>query len=304
MKREVIKLKNDFEDTLYGIAWTCNKPKANVMIFTGMQETASRYDDFAKFLNENHYDVYCLDHYGQGLNIKDGDVRGLWPDSGFSKQVKTFGQLEVELKNTGLPTYIFAHSMGSFMAQEYIQRFHTRVNKTVICGSDYANPFLMKFAYLLSLCMVNKKNQDLPNKTLAKLVTGNFAKAIKNRKTDFDWLSYNTDNVKRYIDDPKCGFIATGRFYREFLKGMARISKKMFLRKVRRTTPIFIIAGVEDPVGHMGKGPMKLEKVYKSYGLKNVKLKLYPNMRHEILNENNNREVYKDILEFFDKEDK
>jgi len=301
MAKTVIKINNKANDTLYGIAWTCAKPKANVMIFTGMQETAARYDDFANFLNSHNYDVYCIDHYGQGLNIKDGDVRGIWPKSGFSKMVKTFGSLEAELKKSGLPVYIFSHSMGSFMAQDYIQRFRETVDKVVLCGSDYASPVLMGFAFTLAKVMVKQKNYDLPNEKMAKLVTGPFAKAVKDRKTDFDWLSYNEENVKKYIDDPKCGFIATGGFYREFLKGMKRIGKNKFIRKVPKGIHILIIAGTEDPVGHNGKGPKKLYKNYMKHGIRRVELKLYPHMRHEILNEKNNKIVYQDVLEFLEK---
>ncbi len=301
MAKELIKITNSFGDTLYGYGWTIKKPKANVIIITGMQETAERYDNFATFLNKNGYDVFCIDHYGQGLNIKDVKLPGVWPESGFSKSVKTFGDVEHTLLKTGLPVYIFAHSMGSFMAQEYIQRFHERVNKVVLCGTDYASPFKMKFAYRLSKTLVPADKRDIPNKKLANLVTGSFAKTVKNRKTDFDWLSYNEDNVKKYMEDPKCGFVATGGFYREFLKGMRRIGKAKFINKIRPTVTIFIIAGKEDPVGHMGKGPTKLYKKYKHLGVDNISLKLYDHMRHEVLNEKDNKTVYNDILEFFNK---
>lgn len=301
MAKQLIKITNSFGDTLYGYGWNIDKPKANVIIITGMQETAERYDDFATFLNHHGFDVFCIDHYGQGLNIKDMDIPGIWPESGFSKSVKTFGDIEHTLLKTGLPVYIFAHSMGSFMAQEYLQRFHERVNKVVLCGTDYANPVFMHFAYKLSKIMVPDHKRNLPSKKMAGLVTGNFAKAVKNRKTDFDWLSYNTENVTKYIADPKCGFVATGGFYREFLKGMRRIGKSKFIHKIRPTVSIYIIAGKEDPVGHMGKGPLKLFKKYKRLGVDNVSLKLYEHMRHEILNENNHDIVYQDILEFFNK---
>lgn len=299
MAKELIQFKNSFNDTLLGLAWENAKAKANIVIFTGMQETAERYDGFASFLNKYGFSVFCLDHYGQGLNIKENDAKGIWPKSGFSKSVKTFGEFIDKLKKSNVPTYIFAHSMGSFMAQDFIQRFPDKVNKAVICGSDYAKPGLMKFAYTLSKILVTKKKRDLPNKTLANLVTGAFAKAVKNAKTDFDWLSYNEENVQKYIKDPKCGFVATGGFYSEFLKGMKRISKKKFLKKINPSVKLLIIAGEEDPVGHMGKGPKKLFEQYSKLGIKDVKLKLYKNMRHEILNETNKDIVYKEVLEFF-----
>lgn len=301
MSKQLIKFTNSFGDTLQGYCWATKKPKANVIIITGMQETAERYDNFATFLNQNGYDVFCIDHYGQGLNIKDIKAPGIWPASGFSKSVKTFGEFELTLHKSNLPIYIFAHSMGSFMAQDYIQRIHGKVTKVILCGSDYASPAKMGFAYSLSKILVPSKKSDLPNSTLANLVTGAFGKSVKNRKTDFDWLSYNEENVKKYMADPKCGFVATGGFYREFLKGMRRIGKRKFLNKIDPTTSIFVIAGIEDPVGHMGKGPKKLYSKYKQLGIKNVSLKLYEHMRHEILNENDNKMVYNDILEFFNK---
>ncbi len=301
MAKNLIKLVNRHNETLYGYAWTTKKPKANIMIFTGMQETAERYDDFANYLNANNFDVYCIDHYGQGLNIKDGDVRGIWPNNGFSRTVKTFAELDDKLQKTGLPVYIFAHSMGSFMAQDYMQRFAQKVKKVVLCGTDYPNPAVMAFAHTLARMMVNDEKRDLPNEKLAKLVTGAFSKKVKNRRTDFDWLSYNQANVDKYIADPKCGFIATGGFYKDFLKGMKTICKKKYLNNIRRSESVLIIAGEEDPVGHMGKGPTKLYKKYRSLGLTDVTLKLYKHMRHEILNEINNKMVYKEIVDFYNK---
>lgn len=301
MARNVIKVKNPFGDTLYGYSWTCSKPKANILIFTGMQEAAIRYDDFANFLNANHYDVYCLDHYGQGLNINKGENYGIWPTSGFSKTVKSFGQLALELSATGLDNYVFGHSMGSFMVQEYIQRYNRYVGKAIICGSDFASPALMSFAYGISKIITPKRKYDFASKFLANIVTGAFAKAVPNRRTDFDWLSYNQENVDKYIADPLCGFTATGGFYREFLKGMRRICKKRFMKRVHKTIHLLVIAGEEDPVGHMGKGPTKLANRYKELGVRDVNLKLYPKMRHEILNETDHMKVYKDVLEFLDK---
>ena len=301
MSRNVIKVKNPFGDTIYGYAWTCGKPKANILIFTGMQETAIRYDEFAKFLNEHHYDVYCLDHYGQGLNINKDENYGIWPKSGFSKMVKTFGELANQLSETGLDNYVFGHSMGSFMVQEYIQRYNRYVGKAIICGTDYSSPCKMRLAYCLARFLTPNRKRDFTSKKLAKLVTGPFAKAVKNRRTDFDWLSYNKENVDKYIADPLCGFTATGGFYTEFIKGAARPCQKRYMKKIHKTIHLFLIAGAEDPVGHMGKGPTKLANAYKKLGVRDVQLKIYPNMRHEILNENGRKHVYQDVVEFLDK---
>ena len=83
---------------------------------------------------------------------------------------------------------------------------------------------------------------------------------------------------------------------------MARLHKRKFMQKIRKDLDIFIISGEEDPVSNYGKGVLKLEKEYKKLKLQNVSSKIYPHMRHEILNEDNREEVYKDIVAFFKKD--
>ena len=61
---------------------------------------------------------------------------------------------------------------------------------------------------------------------------------------------------------------------------------------------ILIVSGAEDPIGGYSKRVMKLDKMYKKLGLNDVNTIIYPNMRHEILNEINKEVVYNDILNF------
>ena len=82
-----ISFKNRFNDVLFGNSWEIENPKNIVLIVTGMAEHSARYDDFAKFLNENGYSVYCLDHYSQG-NVKNGELSNPVHDY-FSKMIET-----------------------------------------------------------------------------------------------------------------------------------------------------------------------------------------------------------------------
>ena len=120
-------------------------------------------------------------------------------------------------------------------------------------------------------------------------------------KTDCDWLSYNEENVKNYIADPKLGHPSSNGFYRELLKGNRRLYKKKFLEKINKNLPILVTAGCDDPVGAFGKGPKSLVDLYHKLGIRNAELKLYEHMRHEILNEDDKLTVYNDILNFIKK---
>ena len=93
------EFKNRYGDVRRGVCWEITKPKANIMIFEGMEEHVTRYDDFAKFLNQNGYNVYALDTYGQGENVKeDLSDAGFWPEDGFAKMVCAHNEMIEEAK--------------------------------------------------------------------------------------------------------------------------------------------------------------------------------------------------------------
>lgn len=302
MARQNISIKTVNDDILFGFAWECENPQGVVVIATGMEECAYRYDDFANFLNKNGYNVYCIDHYGQGENATELSQLGIVPRSFFSKCVRNLDDIAKKYSIKNKPFIIFGHSMGSFMVQDYIQRYAKRPAKAIIMGSNGNNAKIAyNFGYPLARLVCKLKGEEKEAKFLKSLAVGGYAKSVKHRKTDCDWLSYNEENVKKYIEDPKCGHPSSNGFYRELIKGNHRLYRTKFLQKIRKDLPILIVSGKDDPVGAFGKGPTSLKKLYTKLGLNNVELKLYENMRHEILNEKEKDVVYNDILNFIKK---
>lgn len=301
MKR-TISIKTVNNDILFGFAWEVDQPKGCIFIATGMEEYAERYDSFANFFNQNNYNVYSIDYYGQGENAQSEKELGIVPKSAFSKFVRVLDDLVKKFSIKGLPVIVFGHSMGSFIVQDYIQRYAKHLDKAIICGTDGPNnKTAYSFGYQLARFVCKMRGEDRKAKFLKSLAIGSYAKAVKHRETESDWLSYDKENVQKYIADPKCGVGSSNGFYRELLKGNHRLYKTKFLEKINKDLPILITGGDEDPVGHNGKGPRKLEKLYKKLGIKNVELKLYPNMRHEIHNETGKEQVLKDFLAFIQK---
>ena len=302
IKRQRIELILKNRKKLYGLSWTQDESlKGNIIIVTGMEETASRYNDFAIFLCKNHFNVYCVDAFGQGENVDlDKSNLGIWPTSGFRKMVTAIDDLVALLRLSMVPIYIFSHSMGSFICQDFIQRYPEHVSKVVLCGTGSKN-YAVPFGFLLAKMIVRAKNRDKKAKILNKLMFGSFNKKISNPRTKFDWLSYDNSVVDNYIADPLCGFGPTNGFCYEFLKGLNRLYKDRFLKKINKKLKLFIIAGDEDPVTGYGKSPEKMKKLYNCYGINDVQTKVYSHARHELLNELSpvKEEVYQDILNFF-----
>ena len=68
-----------------------------------------------------------------------------------------------------------------------------------------------------------------------------------------------------------------------------------------KSLSIFLIAGSDDPVIQNENKFLELVDFLKELGYKNVTSKLYKDLKHEILNENEKEIIYKDILKFLNK---
>lgn len=285
-------------ETVRGWYWKADEAEANLTVITGMNEYAFRYDGFARWMNQKKINVWVLDAFGQGLNASSIEKQEIWPRDGFKKNVEAIHLMIQKAKKNGLPTTHMGHSMGSFMTQSLIERYHSCADGIILCGSNGGQKALMDVAHMMATLMVTKKNRDLPNPFLTRVSLGAYAKAVKDRKTDLDWLSYNEENVQSYAADPYCGHMDTGGFWLEFTRGMREIWDLKVMEHISKTERILILAGEEDPVGRCGAGPKWLKDTYRKLGLGEVTMKLYPHMRHEIHNEDGKEEVLSDIAAF------
>lgn len=282
-----------------GNCWKAEPATSNLVFMTGMQEHSERYDHLARYLNDFGISVYVLDAVGQGLNAPRPEDQQKWFKGAFDTNVSAAHQKVMELKEeTKLPTFIMGHSMGSFMTQRYLELFPDSADKVVIWSSNGPRRIKMACAYMLASILTNKRNWDKPSKFISNASFGPYARTVKNRKTDVDWLSYDEENVKDYIADPYCGAENTHGFWKEFLRGMNELYKKKNLKKVSKNEKILIVAGEEDPVGEMGKGPRRLKEMYEKLGVSNVTIFMFPHMRHEIHNETEKHLVYKVLSDF------
>ena len=95
--------------------------------------------------------------------------------------------------------------------------------------------------------------------------------------------------------------IAMAQLWIDFLDGIAEISKPAHKAKIPKELPIYIFAGDKDPSCDDGRGSTNLANEYREAGLKNVTAKIYPDGRHEMLNETNRNEVIADLVSWLHK---
>ena len=89
-------------------------------------------------------------------------------------------------------------------------------------------------------------------------------------------------------------------FYNDMMKGLEYVNKPATAQKVRKDLPMYLIAGDNDPVSKNGKQVKDVFEMYKNTGISDISMKLYEDARHEILNETNKDEVYKDVLNWLE----
>ena len=130
---------------------------------------------------------------------------------------------------------------------------------------------------------------------LHSMADGAYSKAVKNSRTDFDWLSTDPAQVDAYINDSKCGQMFTVGGYATLTALTGEVVRAESASKVPKVLPLLFIAGGEDPVGDCGRGVRKAAEEYRNAGVQSVETKIYAGMRHEILNEPGRARVMADV---------
>ncbi|WP_431029569.1 alpha/beta fold hydrolase [Lysinibacillus sp. LZ02] len=274
-----------------------NLLRGHIHILHGMAEHCGRYDTYAKQLADMGYFVSMHDHRGHGQTSDRNGKLGFFAEhKGFERVVRdVFEVTQLIRKNRDLPPMIlFGHSMGSFIARRYVQLFSTTIKALILCGTG-AGTRLHEIGNRVANILAQTKGKNIPSELMDKLSFGSFNKSVLNPSTMFDWLSRDPQEVQKYIDDPKCGFIGTHQFFADVTYGISLISKKEEMARVRHDLPVLLISGSEDPVGDYGVGVFKVAEQLTEAGLENVCVYLFEGMRHEILNETNKEQVYEVI---------
>ena len=284
---------------IYARCWLpSDEPKAIIQVAHGMAEHGERYEDFAKYLCQKGLALFINDHVGHGKSVKSDDDLGYFGErNGWDTLVEDERTLTELIKTEfpEIPVIFFGHSMGSFIAREYVRRYgkDERIKAAVFCGSSGKNP-ASAIAIVLTDTIAKIKGSKHRSKFIDKIAFGPYNKKTENR-TAFDWLSTDKTEVDKYIADKYCGYLFTTAGYRDLFTLLNNVSGKDWYDSIYENLPLLIIAGEEDPVGTYGKGIKEIYNNLVASGKKDVTIKLYPGMRHEILNEVDRVQVYEYI---------
>ncbi len=284
--------------------------RAVLQIVHGMAEHSARYGRLAEKLVAAGIEVWADDHRGHGRTadpaINDpakGGLLGHCADRDGAARVlrdlETIGDT-IEAARPGVPHFLLGHSWGSFLAQAYIEWPGARFAGCVLSGTRGPAGAVMAVGAALAR-VVSAIGSRRYSPLLRSLADGQYDKPFRPNRTPFDWISRDEAEVDAYVADPLCGFRCSAGFYRDLTRLLATIHRREEMARIPTGLPIFVFGGSADPVGDMGASPAALVEAYRKLGIKDLEFVLYPQGRHEMLNETNRDEVSATLLAWLDR---
>ncbi len=280
---------------------TQTNAKGVVQIVHGMCEYKERYEGFIDYLTRNGYIVFAHDHRGHGGSVTANENLGYFGDKKGEAIVDDAALVTDEIRRLypGLSVTLFGHSMGSLVVRAYIQKYEEKIDKLIVCGSPSKNS-LAGFGLMLNGVISAFRGKKHRSRLMANASTGGgddkFPGEGKNA-----WLTRDKTMVEKYNADEKCNFVFSCNGFSNLLHLVKNAYKKKKYPAKHSDLPIFFMAGADDPVIGSEKKWLAAQQFLRDVGYKNVTGKLYPKMRHEILNELGKEEVYADALAFIEK---
>ncbi len=269
-----------------------------LVINHGMAEHRDRYLGFIEFLTANGVAVYMHDMANHGKSNKEYAEAGWFGEKdgwkGLIADLRT-NVLKAKEENPGKKLIVMGHSMGSFICRMYTAAHpEDGFDGAIYMGTGGPNPLAATGEKLAGVIakVFGKKHKS---KLLDKLSFSAYSKPFEHR-TAFDWLTRDTAIVDKYIADPYCGFLFTTQGMIDLVKLNVLSNTDEWYATLSKELRIFLISGAMDPVGDLSKGIEAVSAKLAETGHENVTTKLYPECRHEVLNELNKDEVMNDIL--------
>jgi alpha-beta hydrolase superfamily lysophospholipase len=276
-------------------------PRGIVHINHGLAEHAGRYARFADHLAAHGFHVYAHDHRGHGGTRAPDAPPGMFAKRDGAEKVIADVLAVHELiakEHPGLPVIVFGHSMGGLITLNFVERHSRRIAGAAIWNANFSAGPAERVAKLLLLWERFRLGSDVPSRLLPKLTFQAWARQIPNCRTGFDWLSRDETEVDAYIADPLCGRDASVSMWRDVFDLIFMSADDRNLAGVRKDLPFHLVGGGKDPATGGGKAVRHLEARLRRLGFSDVTMNIWPDTRHESLNEMNRETVMDDFVEW------
>ena len=271
--------------------------KAVVQLVHGMCDHKERYYPFIEFLNNHGYVCVIHDHRGHGASVLTSHDLGYFYRAGYKGMIEDVHMVGDVLRKQypDVPFILLGHSMGSMVVRSFANQYDDAIDALIVCGSPSYNVGASIGEKLASRYAKKYGDHYRPEK-IQKLSFGSFNRKFKSENSPNAWVCSDRAVVEKYDADTLCNFIFTANGFENLFELMQYTYDEKNWKMSNKLMPILFVSGADDPcIGSKNKFNKAVNKM-KKVGYINVTSKLYPNMRHEILNETEKQRVWDDIL--------
>ena len=306
VKNEFYYLSSDNKTQIHAVEWKPEKEIIGVIqIAHGVTEHILRYEQFAKFFTQKGFVVVGNDHLGHGTSIaKNSKPMYFGPKNSWNfvvQDIETCRKMTKE-KYSDIPYVLLGFSLGSFLVRTYLIDYAKEpIDASIIMGTGYIPNFKIAIAKMIANNEAKKVGDENTSPVIKSLTFETYNKLFKPNRTECDWLCSNEKAIDEYLADPLRGKNYSAGLFIELLSGMQYTSNLKNIKKMNKKIPIFLLSGDKDPVGEFGKGVIKTFDILRKAGIENVDIKLYKDLRHDILHEENRNNIYADIYNWLEK---
>ena len=267
--------------------------KGIVQLVHGMVDYVERYEELAEFLTGEGYIVAGNHHLGHGKTALSAEDLGYFgSESSVDVLLRDVHTLNRYLRDTfpTLPLVIFGHSMGSFIARLYIEKYPHSIKGAIIHGTS--GPVkAVGMGKALATLLMKSNGARYRSPMLKKIAFAGYNSHYKNEGANA-WLTRDAEAIAGHDDDPFSNFTFTVSAYKDLFTMLKNCNRKEWFASYPKSLPTLVISGDEDPVGKYGKGPKFVYKHLLMEGGEKLTLKIYSDARHELFLETNRQEVF------------
>jgi len=276
---------------------------ATLIIIHGMQEHSGRYVEVASYFADRGFAVLTYDHPGHGKSVKEKKEMGFFqlhnPASKLIGVAEAMSKL-LHQQYPNVPHFVLGHSMGSFVTKCLLKDINKEFNGAVIVGTGGPMFGISLLKGYFSLAnTIAPHSLTYFNTIFNKVNIRHFKKDQHFNNTS--WLSLSLANRAAFEKDELCGIPFTNNAYYALFSVYKEATVRNWSDSIHKSFPLLFISGKDDPIGDFGKGIIKNIENLQHDKFTDISYKLYPKMRHEILNEEIKEEVFKEIYVWLQK---
>ena len=276
------------------------KPKAVIFIVHGITGKKERFLPFMDYMTEKGYTCIAHDHRGHGESIIKEEDRGYSYNGRSTAMTKDMravtGWISENFPDT--PIYMLGHSMGSLAARAYIRENDTDLNGLILCGSPSYNP-LMWVGILLTKPISLIRHGKVRPVVFQKIMENGYNRKFK-KEGEKAWVCSDSNERKTIKEDPACNFSLTADYSLTLLELMRKAYSKKGWMSSNNSMPILFLAGTDDPCIIDKHHFLLAVDAMRNVGYGNINYRLFPAMRHEVLNEIGKVKVWDEIVRFLE----